>query len=260
MTAPLQTNKFSSDPGGLVIHSMDLFIRMSSLIVSDLTLMILAHDGSSPFHYANPNLDGGKTVDYNITSISYVTARIPNDKPLRSITLPSDSSFINFFAISLVGVASNSTGPVLSVENVRSTTKWFDSDEAGSKIQRIEVTLANLSPLSAPFNASWITSPHNVTLSSSNNEIVTVIPGNVLRLRSNDQVVIPVGIRSAQTLSVGSKVKVKVQIHSESSLVSFENQEAEFEITAGIPEWKDSDDSLRTHESPDWVSAGPAHQ
>ncbi|KAK7691888.1 hypothetical protein QCA50_005293 [Cerrena zonata] len=205
----------------------------------------------TPFHYANPNLDGGKMVDYNVTSISYVAARIPNDRPLKSITLPVDSSFINFFAISLVGVTANTTGPVLSVQSVRSTTKWSQSDEAGSRIQQIEVTLANLSPLSAPSNASWITSPHNITLSSSNNEIETVIPGNFLRLRSNDQVVVPVGIRSAQTLSAGTKVKVQVQINGDSSAV-FENQQTEFEITAGIPEWQNTDESLRTHESPDW--------
>ena len=139
---------------------------------------------------------------------------------------------------------------------MRSTTKWFDSGDSGSgpKIQQIEVTLANLSPLSASPNTSWINAPHYVTVSAPNGEIETVIPGRVLRLRSNDQVVVPVGIRSAHTLSVGAKVRVKVQINSESSFIPFENQQTEFEITAGIPEWQNNDESLRTHESPDWVS------
>ena len=206
-------------------------------------------------------------MNHNVTSISYVSTRIPNDKPLKSITLPVDTSYINFFSISLVSVpATNgranttselSPGPILSVQGVRSTTKWLESDTVahGSRIQRIEVTLANLSPLSAPVNASWITSPHTISLFSSHGEIETVKVGTFQRLRSNDQVVIPVGIRNSARVASGSKVKVRVQIHSNgvgNSLVQPTAQN-EFEITAGIPEWDDSDESLRTHEIPDWV-------
>ena len=66
---------------------------------------------------------------------------------------------------------------------------------------------------------------------------------------------IPVGIRNSARVASGSKVKVRVQIHSNgvgNSLVQPTAQN-EFEITAGIPEWNNSDESLRTHEIPDWV-------
>lgn len=206
------------------------------------------------------------TVNHNVTSISYVSTRIPNDKPLKSIALPIDTSYINFFAISLVPVpdnnilsvsTSNSTaGPILNVQGVRSTTKWFDQDSSNSRIQRVEITLANLSPLSAPVNTSWVTSPHTITLVSPGSEIEIATVGSFLRLRSNDQVVIPIGIRNSPRVPPGSKVKVRVQIDSggvDGSLVHLGAQ-TEFEITAGIPEWEDTDESLRTHEIPDWVS------
>ncbi|CAL1711586.1 unnamed protein product [Somion occarium] len=211
----------------------------------------------TPFHYANATLDGNKTVDHNITSISYISARIPNDKPLKSITLPANTSYINFFAISLVsGTPSGSVdSPRLSVRNVRSTTKWVDAKDASSeKIQQIEVTLANLSPLSAPTNSSWLTSTHSLYLTSSNDEIKTVIPGKVIRLRSNDQVVIPISIQNNHKVEAGTKVQVTVHLRSEknSTAVLLETEGQEFEIIAGIPEWNNSDESLRTHEAPDW--------
>lgn len=198
-------------------------------------------------------------MDHNITSISYISARIPNDKPLKSITLPANTSYINFFAISLVsGTPSGSVdSPRLSVRNVRSTTKWVDAKDASSeKIQQIEVTLANLSPLSAPTNSSWLTSTHSLYLTSSNDEIKTVIPGKVIRLRSNDQVVIPISIQNNHKVEAGTKVQVTVHLRSEknSTAVLLETEGQEFEIIAGIPEWNNSDESLRTHEAPDWVS------
>lgn len=206
------------------------------------------------------------SVNNNVTSISYVSTRIPNDKPLKSITLPVDTSYINFFAISLISVPDNTghtastsdanAGPSLNVQGVRSTTKWVDNNNPSSKIQRIEVTVANLSPLSAPTNTSWVTSPHTITLVSPNSEIETVSVGSFHRLRSNDQVVIPVGIRNSPRVPPGNKIKVRVQINSDriDGPLAHPSAQTEFEITAGIPEWNDTDESLRTHEIPDWVS------
>ncbi|KAI0076395.1 glycoside hydrolase family 29 protein [Panus rudis PR-1116 ss-1] len=226
----------------------------------------------TPYHYANVTLDSEKTIDFNVTSIDYVTARIPNDKPLKSITLPDPGSFINIFSISLVPSSVHSTGsqktntrqPSLMVQNVRSTTKWIDSSDsdlaqnADAKIQQIEVTLSNLSPLSASQATSWLTTPYVLTFTSPTNGIETVIPGRVVRLRSNDQVVVRVGVRNKATVRAGTKVKVGVVLKEEKSGLEVAlgtNGDAAnglFEIIAGIPAWVDSDESLRSHEAPDW--------
>ncbi|KAI0076394.1 glycoside hydrolase family 29 protein [Panus rudis PR-1116 ss-1] len=215
----------------------------------------------TPYHYANSSLDSGKTIDFNVTSIQYVSARIPSDKPLKSITLPQSDSYINIFSISLLGSVMSDSGNTsqlaLAVQNVRSTTKWVEDSESNDseKIQQIEVTLSNLSPLSAPQSTSWLTTPHNLTLVS--NEIKTVIPGRVVRLRSNDQVVVRVGIRNADGVNPGTKVKVRVALTEERSGTELKlgvngQDEEGFEIVAGVPEWTDDDESLRTHEAPDW--------
>lgn len=218
------------------------------------TLLILLH---RPFHYANQTLDE-ETIDWNVTSISYTTLRVPNAKPLKSITLPANTTYINIFALSLLGASNSSNSVELSVQNVRSTTRWMGSNATDSdRIQVVEVTLNNLAPFDAP-TSKWLTSPHNVTLTSDS--IDTVIPGRVVRLRSNDQIVVKVGVTNKAGVDAGSLANVTVTLTPDGVKDTCEpaalQRAASWQITAGIPEWKNGDDSLRTHEAPDWVSAG----
>lgn len=215
-----------------------------------------------------------------MTSIGYATVRVSSAKALRAVTLPDSTSFINVFAVSLLPASApapassqnsqNSAGVVhLSVQNVRSTTKWMFATNTtnGEKLQQIEITLNNLSPLtSGP--TSWITRAHNLTLALASDALDTVVPARVVRLRSNDQVVVNVGVRNRPGVRVGASATVRVVVSSSSGVAAAgtvvvdgvnglngENGQGGWEVVAGIPEWVDGDESLRTHEAPDWVSA-----
>ncbi len=221
----------------------------------------------SPFHYANATLDSGHTTDYNVTSISYVSVRIPNAKALQSVTLPLDSTYINFFSVTLLpaltsGGPSQTADVQLSVQNVRSTTKWIGGADGSSadKVQQIEVTLNNLAPLNAS-TSSWLTATYNVSLVSD--DIETVVPGIVKRLRSNDQVVVPVGVRNRVGVKSGTSAKVQVVLSSAGENQAERDVKLEdandWDVVAGIPEWTNGDASLRTHEAPEWVSIYVPH-
>jgi alpha-L-fucosidase len=130
-------------------------------------------------------LDGNTTIDHNITHIRYVTSRIPNAKALKSITLPTKSTQINFFSISLVPAVTVGSESNLNIPSVRSTTKHMHSDPS---LQQIEILLDSLAPLDS---TNWITSSHIVTVNFS--AVETVILSVVRRLRSNDQALVRVG-------------------------------------------------------------------
>ncbi|KAJ3553679.1 hypothetical protein NM688_g3482 [Phlebia brevispora] len=218
---------------------------------------------TTPFHYANATLDSGHTIDYNVTSIGYISLRVPNEKALRSVTLPTSDTYINFFAISLLPASPlpRSTGSPLihlSVQNVRSTTKWMDVSAArgvaaNEKVQQIEITLNNLAPLDAPMS-SWITRKHNFSVSLVSDALYTVVPGNVVRLRSNDQVVVRIGVQNLPHAKPGTNATANVvwQLASGTATDLIIDGLSGWEVVAGIPEWTSDDTSLRTHEAPDW--------
>lgn len=226
-----------------------------------LSLLTIQTDSAySPFHFANAALDGGSSVDYNVTTISYVSTRISSMKLLRSITLPEQSAYINFFAISLLpALPPDAVAKVrISVQNVRSTTKWLDDpsgtdrDAGDTKVQSVEITLNNLAALNAS-HSTWLIGRHNATVRVVSDALDTVVAGRVRRLRSNDQVVVRVGVRNRPGVEPGTKVRVSVVMGSvDGPEVVLDNNE-DWEVVAGIPEWRSDDASLRTHEAPDWV-------
>ncbi|OBZ73091.1 Alpha-L-fucosidase [Grifola frondosa] len=185
----------------------------------------------TPWHYANGSLEYNNTVDHNITHILYATMRVPSALPLVSITLPEPDTYINWFSITLRSASSSLPSvPVLGVQSVRSTTKWFDSElPSTDSIQIIEVRLDNLAPLDGTTD-SWIRTPYNVSISSSDSSLITVVPATLKRLRSNDQALLRVGDQHGHEV-----------YRSEG-----------WEVTAGIPEWVKGDASLATHEAPEW--------
>ncbi|KAJ7280357.1 glycoside hydrolase family 29 protein [Mycena rebaudengoi] len=111
-----------------------------------------------PRHYANRSLDWNTIIDLNITLIHYVTSRIPNAKALKSIILPTESTQINFFSISIVPAVTVGSESNLNLQFVRSTTKHMHSDPS---LQQIEIFLYDLALLDS---TNWITSPHIVTV------------------------------------------------------------------------------------------------
>lgn len=112
-----------------------------------------------------------------------------------------------------------------------------------TQIQLMEITLNNFaSSTSDP--SFWITQPTTFTLSSA--FIHTVIPGTVQRLRGGDQVRVVIGVLNMNNVTVGTEVDDVVV------LVDGEQVGGTWSVTAGIPEYVGGDESLMTHESPEW--------
>jgi alpha-L-fucosidase len=213
----------------------------------------------SPFFYANATLDEGKTIEHNTSTIGYITVRVPDGKPLRSITLPDADAAIDIFALSLLEASTSGKSTVLTVQNVRSTTKWLNSGATGDeRIQVVEVIVNNLAPLNAPIS-QWLTSPHNLTLSSDSLE--TVVPARIVRLRPNDQITVKVGVKARSGVKVGSLAKVTVKLVPDCKNCATVGLGGvtSWEIPIGIKDWTNDDTSLSTHEPPEWVSIF-AHQ
>jgi alpha-L-fucosidase len=127
---------------------------------------------------------------------------------------------------------------------VRSTTKWLKSDP---EVQIIEVLLDNLSPLNAT-EEEWVTSPIEVSIDSD--LIETTSPARLVRLRSNDQALLKVGVKNVDGVEPGTAGTVSVTIEGfEGSLA----RSGGWEIIAGVPDWESNDSSLATHEAPEWV-------
>jgi alpha-L-fucosidase len=207
-----------------------------------------------PYHIANASLDSNMTISYNATSIQYSTSRIANNKKLVSLTLPLANTKVRIFSISLLPANSSGVNKSLRVENVRSTTKWISSgmSNSSSRVQQMEVTIANVASLSAGVD-SWITSRISVQLSSSS--VNTVVLGTITRLRSNDQVIVIVGVTNNGGIPVGSDASVKVIVNDQNGIpMALLNGDVEWSVTAGIPQWESNDQSLATHEAPEWVS------
>jgi alpha-L-fucosidase len=214
----------------------------------------------SPWHYANATLDYNTTIDHNITHILYTTVRINNTAPLEKITLSSRQSFINWFAITLRPASANAANasdnkPLLDVQNMRSTTKWMNGNATGStRVQQVEILLDNLAAQTAE-TSSWLDGRYSINVTS--NDLQTVIPGSVNRLRSNDQVLVKVGVRNKPGVPMGSNTKgVATVIDAQGNIIY---QSGEFPLVAGIPEYESTDESLGTHEAPDWVRFSCPH-
>lgn len=217
-------------------------------------LRTLTEVSFSPFFYANATIDEGKTIEWNTSTIGYVTVRVPSSQPLQSITLPSADNAIDVFALTLLEASRPGDSAVLTVQNVRPTTRWLNSGASGSeRVQLIEVILNNLAPLDAPASA-WLTTPHNVTITS--NALDTVVPGRVVRLRTNDQITVKVGVKARAGVKAGSNVDVTVKLvpdHQHSATATLDGR-TQWTMPIGIEDWRNEDSSLRTHEPPDWVS------
>jgi len=114
-----------------------------------------------------------------------------------------------------------------------------------TQIQLVEVTLGNFASSDAPVS-SWITSKQTVALHSSSGAIHTVIPGEVKRLRGGDQVRVVVGIVNEDGVTPGTEIDGVQVVINGSPLAD------QWRIVAGIPDYFVGDESLQTHESPEW--------
>ncbi|KAL1703049.1 glycoside hydrolase [Schizophyllum commune] len=176
---------------------------------------------------------------------------VDNSKVLTSLILPNQTASsqltgtvsIHVFAITLVSESNvTADAPILEVQNVRSTTKFRTLPSSTTQAQLIELTLANLAPSSAGPEA-WLTSP--LTLSLESDDVETVLPATIVRLRGGDQVKVVVGVVNKEGVEVGVKGRVRVVAAGGGVGVTWD-------IVAGIPDYYVGDESLSTHESAEW--------
>ncbi|KAL1689744.1 glycoside hydrolase [Schizophyllum commune] len=172
---------------------------------------------------------------------------VDNSKVLTSLILPNQTASsqltgtvsIHVFAITLVsGFNATADAPLLEVQNVRSTTKFRTLPSSTTQAQLIELTLANLAPSTAGPDA-WLTSP--LTLSLESDDVETVLPATIVRLRGGDQAKVVVGVVNKEGVEAGAKGR-RVALASD----------REWDIVAGIPDYYVGDESLSTHESAEW--------
>ncbi|KAL1664162.1 glycoside hydrolase [Schizophyllum commune] len=141
---------------------------------------------------------------------------VDNSKVLTSLILPNLTASsqltgtvsIHVFAITLVsGFSVTADAPLLEVQNVRSTTKFRTLPSSSTQAQLIELTLANLAISTAGPDA-WLTSP--LTLSLESDDIETVLPATIVRLRGGDQAKVVVGVVNKEGVEAGAKGRVRV--------------------------------------------------
>ncbi|KAI4520557.1 glycoside hydrolase [Schizophyllum commune Loenen D] len=185
---------------------------------------------------------------------------VDNSKVLTSLILPNQTASsqltgtvsIHVFAITLISESDvTADAPVLEVQNVRSTTKFRALPSSSSstlpstttQAQLIELTLANLAPSTAGPDA-WLTSP--LTLSLESDDVETVLPATIVRLRGGDQAKVVVGVVNKKGVEAGAKGRVRV-VATGGGVAT-----PGWDIVAGIPDYYVGDDSLSTHESAEW--------
>ncbi|KAI5834341.1 glycoside hydrolase [Schizophyllum commune Tattone D] len=257
-------------------------------------------DGPITAPYLNEGLANGTThKNYNITRMFTFQHHVDNSKVLTSLILPNQTASsqltgtvsIHVFAITLISESDvTADAPVLEVQNVRSTTKFRTLPSSSSstlpstttEAQLIELTLANLAPSTAGPEA-WLTSP--LTLSLESDDIETVLPATIVRLRGGDQAKVVVGVVNKKGVEAGAKGRVRVVATlaiesakkderaalSRNERAAFARDEKvladaratrdekvalasdrEWDIVAGIPDYYVGDESLSMHESAEW--------
>lgn len=93
----------------------------------------------------------------------------------------------------------------------------------------------------------------SVSLSSSS--LTTVTPGTFVRLRPDDQIVVNVGVQNTAGIAAGTSSTATVTItDANGTSIAVARASEPWSVTAGIPDWQNTDPSLTTHESPEWVS------
>ncbi|EPQ55247.1 glycoside hydrolase [Gloeophyllum trabeum ATCC 11539] len=199
---------------------------------------------NTPYSFIN----GTSTKNTNTTSIFQWSASIPSRSALESIVLAPDDVpglRLHVFAISVTASATlsdTSAGPILSVRRARSSTRWELVNN--TRAQAIQVTVANLLPISAFSTNTSINSPYTIEITGASVE--TVVPGKIRRLIASDQVSADVLVIANSTSNATVSVK-----DEQGTLVGTSDG---WPLTPLPTEWTTDPELLSTHETPTWYN------
>jgi len=154
--------------------------------------------------------------------------------PITNPPLPNRSS-LHMFALSMQPIAS---GKVIVLRGAKSTSKLFPNADGA---QAVEATITNLGD-------AWITPEDGVTVWVNTLGADTVAPANISRLAPGEEIRVRIGIRKHRDVPDGTVETAEVIAAGGGDLAG--RQEAQ--LTLGVPDYRPSDASLGTHESPYW--------
>ncbi|KAK7449321.1 hypothetical protein VKT23_013464 [Stygiomarasmius scandens] len=208
---------------------------------------IWANVYKAPIQTPNHFEQNGATRNLNLTNIYQWSAAVLSESPLQSITLPTRGDHTaHIFGMAITPSASvsnstNSTGPALSVRRARFSSRWEMIN--GVRAQAVEVTLANLLPLSAHSAENSLNSNHSISISGDG--IQTVLPGTINRLVPGDQARVDVFV-------TGSTDNGNATVELRDSSGSVVGTSEGWATTALIENWTPDKDLLNMHETPSW--------
>ncbi|KAF8604399.1 glycoside hydrolase [Ceratobasidium sp. AG-I] len=239
----------------------------------------------SPYHTTSY----GKSVNHNLTQIHHWSTALRTHTPLRSITLPPTGSYnrLHVFALSVVLAASPlgcqlednlvlavdeqtplhskpSVGPSMAIRRARTTNKLYEArDRLGNPeplggAQLVEVTVANMRPTSASANSHCWGGPLHVWVHGGG--LYTVKHGEVNRVMPGDEVKVRVWVRNFDEVRPGSQGKMRVELRDASGASAEDSEHlgqvllvsGDWPMTAGVPPYEESKESLERHETPLW--------
>ncbi|KZT22439.1 glycoside hydrolase family 29 protein [Neolentinus lepideus HHB14362 ss-1] len=200
---------------------------------------------NTPYSFVNQT----SVKNLNATSIFQWSASVPSRSALESITLPPDTepgSRLHIFAISITPSAPSSsenvTGLILSIRRAQFSTRWAQVNE--TRAQAVQVTLANLLPISALSANTSINSPYTIEISGPT--VSTVVSGTIKRLVPSDQVSVDVLVITNGTSNATVTIK-----DEQGTVVGLSGGWPAMPIPA---EWTADPELLGTHETPTWYN------
>lgn len=194
-----------------------------------------------------------ESVDWNRTNIFQTRNWLDSSKELTSLILPNVtggsatdpggaaiSSRLHIFALTLVPAIDDAEEPVLSVQYARSTQKWV---EGSDKVQIYEVTINNA-------GSKDILREHAAEVTIESSGVQTIKPGYIRRLRTGDQVIVKVGVKTKDGVQSGASGEATVKVEGN----NLRGSSYTFNATFGIKEYEPTYESIYTHDSPDWFN------
>lgn len=152
----------------------------------------------------------------------------------------------------------------MAIRRARTTNKLYEArDRLGNPeplggAQLVEVTVANMRPTSASANLRCWGGPLHIWVHGDG--MYTVKHGEVDRVMPGDQVKVRVWVRNFDGVRVGSQGKMQVEVRDASGAdAGTLDQVGEvllvsegWPMTAGVPPYEESKESLERHETPLW--------
>jgi alpha-L-fucosidase len=179
------------------------------------------------------------SIDHHVVSVFPASIGVDDNRTVSSITLPDlgvptpGSPNAHIFAMTMLPATPGATAMIRSA---RSTTTRMDA--RGTKAQSVEVTVMNV-------GQEWLDDTAHVVVKADG--VKTVVPASVKKLGPGESARVRVGIVSPG-VPKGRQVDATVQLLRGQRVIDA----SQTPIVAGIPAYTSANESLASHQSPEW--------